>query len=100
MIRRGRYCIYLGTQRLLLKKNISNLKEIKSRNGKIVLISQEGLNFPKDCYDYLIEVPKAPDFISPILSTIPLQLFSMYMAQINKRNVDKPRNLAKSVTVE
>ena len=100
LIRRGRHCIYLGTQRLLLEKNISNLKEIKSRHGKVVLISQEGLKYPEDCYDYLIEIPKAPDFISPILATIPMQLYSMYMAQINKHNVDKPRNLAKSVTVE
>lgn len=100
IIQRGRHCIYLGTQRLLLEKNISNLKEIKSRHGKVVLISQEGLKYPEDCYDYLLEIPKAPDFISPVLTTIPLQLFSMHMAQINKYNVDKPRNLAKSVTVE
>ena len=99
-IQRNRLCFFLATQESLLEKNISNIKEIKSRGGKIVLVTQEKLDFPNDCYDYIIRVPKAAEFISPIITTIPLQLFSMHMAVLKKNNVDKPRNLAKSVTVE
>ncbi|MAF25075.1 glutamine--fructose-6-phosphate transaminase (isomerizing) [bacterium] len=99
-VRRGRLCFFLATQESLFGKNESNLKEIKSRGGEVALISQEGLDFPKDCYDFLLRVPRAGEAISPMLTTIPLQLFSMHMAIIKKHNVDKPRNLAKSVTVE
>lgn len=93
-------CFFLAPQRSLKDKNISNLKELKARNARLILITQAGMDFDKDCYDYLIEIPSAPDYILPILATIPLQLFSMYMASYKDYNVDKPRNLAKSVTVE
>ena len=76
------------------------MKEIKSRKGTVVLFKQKGQNIPKDCYDYCVDLPKAKDFILPILAAIPLQLFSLYMAQRKGYNIDKPRNLAKSVTVE
>ncbi len=76
------------------------MKEVKARRGRVVLAHQKGQKFPEDCYDYVIELPKAKDFILPILSVIPMQLISLYLAQIKGHNVDKPRNLAKSVTVE
>jgi glucosamine--fructose-6-phosphate aminotransferase (isomerizing) len=91
---------FLAPQRSLKDKNLSNIRELKSRGARIVLMTQEGVEFERDCYDNLITLPPAPDYILPILSVIPLQLFSMYMAVFKRCNVDKPRNLAKSVTVE
>ena len=82
------------------EKTISNLEEIKARGGPILAIATEGdkdiLNITKD----VVYIPKTLEMLSPILSVIPLQLFAYYCAVFNKRDVDKPRNLAKSVTVE
>jgi glucosamine--fructose-6-phosphate aminotransferase (isomerizing) len=96
----GHLCFYLATQESLRDKNISNMKELKARECHVVAVAQKGQSLPKDCYDYLIEIPRAEEYLSPILSTIPLQLFSMYLAQKKNYNVDRPRHLAKSVTVE
>ncbi|MEK7582927.1 MAG: glutamine--fructose-6-phosphate transaminase (isomerizing) [Patescibacteria group bacterium] len=82
------------------EKTFSNLEEIKARGGPILAIATEGdqdiLKITKD----VIYIPKTLEMLSPILSVIPLQLFAYYCAVYNKRDVDKPRNLAKSVTVE
>ena len=96
----GSVCVFLATQESLRDKNISNMKELKARDCRVVAIVQQGQSFPTDCYDYLVEIPCATEYISPILSAIPLQLFSMYLAQKKNYNVDRPRHLAKSVTVE
>jgi glucosamine--fructose-6-phosphate aminotransferase (isomerizing) len=93
-------CIYLAPQKELFEKNVSTMKEIKARDSHIIAITQEGLDFPEDTYDNIIYLPKAPDYLQPILAVIPLQFFSMYMAQSHNYNVDRPRHLAKSVTVE
>ena len=95
-----KHVFFLAPQRSLKDKNLSNIKELRSRKTRIILMTQEGVEFEEDCYDNLITLPPAPDYILPILSAIPLQLFSMYMAIHKKHNVDKPRNLAKSVKVE
>ena len=76
------------------------MKELKARKGRVILITQEGLNFPGDTYDRVIYVPKAPDILQPILAVIPLQYLSLHMAQKHNYDVDRPRHLAKSVTVE
>ena len=99
-IRHGARSFFIAPQADLKDKNISNAKEIKARGGRIFLITQRGLEFPKDCHEELIEIPAAPSYISAILSVIPLQMFSMYMTIEKGYNVDRPRNLAKSVTVE
>lgn len=82
------------------EKTFSNLEEIKARGGPILAVATEGdadiLKITKD----VVYVPKTLEMLSPILSVIPLQLFAYYCAVFNKRDVDKPRNLAKSVTVE
>ena len=82
------------------EKTISNLEEIKARGGPILAIATEGdqdiLKITKD----VVYIPKTLEMLSPILSVIPLQLFAYYCAVLNGRDVDKPRNLAKSVTVE
>ncbi len=82
------------------EKNLSNMEEIKSRGGKIIVITTEGNDKIENLADEVIYIPKTLEMLTPILSVIPLQLFAYYMAVLNGRDVDKPRNLAKSVTVE
>ena len=79
---------------------MSNIQEIKSRSGKIIGIVTEGDESVRDLADHVIEVPDCSESLSPLLTTIPLQLLSYHIAVKLGRNVDQPRNLAKSVTVE
>lgn len=81
-------------------KVVSNIQEIKSRSGKIIAIVTKGDVQVRDLADYVIEVPDTADALSPLLTTIPLQLLSYHIAVMRGCNVDQPRNLAKSVTVE
>lgn len=81
-------------------KVLSNLQEIKARKGKIIAIATEGNKEIKDFCDDVIFVPKTLDFLEPFLNVIPMQLFSYFVADIKGTDVDQPRNLAKSVTVE
>ena len=81
-------------------KIVSNIQEIKSRNGIIIAVVTQGDQVVSQMADYLIEVPHTPESLSPLVTTIPLQLLSYYIAVLLNRNVDQPRNLAKSVTVE
>jgi len=82
------------------EKIISNMEEVKARNGKIIAIATEGDTEIKRLADWVIYVPDSDDRLSPIINVIPLQLLAYHMADIKGRDVDKPRNLAKSVTVE
>lgn len=82
------------------EKNLSNLEEIKSRGGLVIAIATEGDRKIKEIADDVIYIPKTLEMLTPILTTIPLQLFAYYMAVFRGCDVDKPRNLAKSVTVE
>ncbi len=82
------------------EKVVSNIQEIKSRKGKIIAIVTKGDTQVKDIADHVIEVPETLELLSPLLTTIPLQLLSYHIAVMLDRNVDQPRNLAKSVTVE
>jgi len=82
------------------EKNLSNMQEIKSRGGKIIAITTEGNEKIENLADDVIYIPKTLEMLTPILSVIPLQLFAYHMAILNGRDIDKPRNLAKSVTVE
>ena len=81
-------------------KMISNIQEIKARNGAVIAIATEGNKEIKKIADEVIYVPKTLEMLSPMLTTIPLHLFAYYMAAFNNREIDTPRNLAKSVTVE
>lgn len=81
-------------------KIVSNIQEIKSRSGKIIAVVTEGDTQVKALADHVIEIPETMDAFSPILTTIPLQLLSYHIAVMRECNVDQPRNLAKSVTVE
>jgi glucosamine--fructose-6-phosphate aminotransferase (isomerizing) len=91
---------YFAPQSELLEKNISNIQEIRSRGGHVVVITQQNQEIPSDIYDDIIRIPNSSSFIQPILSIIPMQFFAMRLAQALDLDVDKPRNLAKSVTVE
>lgn len=81
-------------------KIVSNIQEIKSRSGKIIAIVTKGDTQVKELADYVIEIPETSDTLSPLITTIPLQLLSYHIAVLRGCNVDQPRNLAKSVTVE
>ena len=81
-------------------KVVSNIQEIKSRSGKIISIVTKGDTQVRELSDHVIEIPETSDALSPLLTTIPLQLLSYHIAVLRGCNVDQPRNLAKSVTVE
>ncbi|MDD4358683.1 MAG: glutamine--fructose-6-phosphate transaminase (isomerizing) [Candidatus Pacebacteria bacterium] len=81
-------------------KMLSNIEEVKARNGKVIAIASEGDNKIKEIVDDVIYIPKTIEALTPILTAIPLHLFAYYFALALKRDIDKPRNLAKSVTVE
>ena len=81
-------------------KVVSNIQEIKSRAGKIIAIVTEGDVTVKEIADHVIEIPETEEALTPLLTTIPLQLLSYYIAVMLGKNVDQPRNLTKSVTVE
>jgi glucosamine--fructose-6-phosphate aminotransferase (isomerizing) len=81
-------------------KVVSNIQEIKSRSGKIIAVVTKGDTQVKELADYVIEIPETSDALSPLITTIPLQLLSYHIAVMRGCNVDQPRNLAKSVTVE
>jgi len=92
--------IVIATKKGHYDKIVSNIQEIKSRKGKIIAIVTEGDETVKEIADHAIEVPETIESLSPLLTTIPLQLLSYHIAVILGKNVDQPRNLAKSVTVE
>lgn len=90
----------IATKRGHYEKVVSNIQEIKSRKGKIIAIVTEGDEQVTELADHVIEVPETLESLTPLLTTIPLQLLSYHIAVMRDCNVDQPRNLAKSVTVE
>ena len=92
--------IALATQNALFDKMYSNIVEIKARMAHVVSIAKEGSEKIEAESTEVIYIPECADEVTPILSIIPLQLFAYYVAKIKGEDIDKPRNLAKSVTVE
>ena len=92
--------IIIATNKRNYEKIFSNAQEIKARSGKLIAIVSQGDSQISKIADHVIEVPKTNYYLSPLINTIPLQLFSYYIALLRGCNVDQPRNLAKSVTVE
>ncbi|MFS4492470.1 glutamine--fructose-6-phosphate transaminase (isomerizing) [Maribacter sp. 2308TA10-17] len=90
----------IATKKGHYEKVVSNIQEIKSRKGKIIAIVTEGDEQVTELADHVIEVPETLESLTPLLTTIPLQLLSYHIAVMRDCNVDQPRNLAKSVTVE
>ena len=84
----------------LYEKIVSNVQQVKARGGSIIAIVTEGDSVIRNIADHVLEVPEVPECLSPIITSIPLQLLSYYIAINKGKDVDMPRNLAKSVTVE
>lgn len=100
LIEPGTLVVAIATQRKLFEKTFSNIKEVKARGAKVLAVCFEGCQLPEDIADEVINLPDIDDLFAPILAVMPMQLFAYYMAVEKGCDVDKPRNLAKSVTVE
>ena len=100
LIEKDTAVITLLTQEALKDKMISNVKEVSTRGGNIFAIANEGEKIPNGVVDGELYIPKTIDLLTPLVSVVPLQLISYYIAKQKGCDVDKPRNLAKSVTVE
>lgn len=92
--------VFIATHHKLYEKIISNMQEVKSRKGRILAIVTEGDEHVREIADNIIEIPKTENCLVPLLSVVPLQILAYYVAVDKGLNVDMPRNLAKSVTVE
>ena len=92
--------VFIATNRNTYEKVLSNIQEVKSRDGKIIAIVSEKDVTAREMADHVIEIPESLSIFSPLLATIPLQIFAYHIAVMRGCNVDQPRNLAKSVTVE
>lgn len=92
--------IVLATNSCTYDKVVSNIQEVKTRKGFVIAIINEGDKMIPEIADFCIEIPQVDELLSPIVSVIPLQLLSYHIAKMRGCNVDQPRNLAKSVTVE
>lgn len=92
--------VVIATKGTILEKTISNIQEVKARKGVIIAIVTEGDEEVRKMADFVIEIPDTEEALVPLLATIPLQLLSYHIAIMRGCNVDQPRNLAKSVTVE
>lgn len=92
--------VVIATKHGSYEKVVSNIQEVKARKGKIIAIVTEGDEVVRDMADHVIEIPETDEVLVPLVSVIPLQLLAYYIAVMRGCNVDQPRNLAKSVTVE
>ena len=92
--------VFIAPDDSVFDKNISNIEEVKARKGPVIAIGTEGCTQLEKVADDVIYIPRCPDYLSPILTVIPLQLLAYHLAVKLECDVDKPRNLAKSVTVE
>ena len=92
--------VFIAPKDSVFEKNISNIEEVKARKGPVIGIGTEGCGRLSSVCDDTILIPACPDFLSPLLTSVPLQLLAYHTAVALGCDVDKPRNLAKSVTVE
>ena len=92
--------VFIATRKGTYEKVLSNIQEVKARKGKIIAVVTENDTVVDELADHIIEIPDTEEMFVPILATVPLQLLSYHMAVLRGCNVDQPRNLAKSVTVE
>ena len=92
--------VFIATNQSAHEKIVSNIQEVKARKGKVIAIVLEGDTVIRGLADEVIEVPETDELLSPLVSIVPLQLLSYHIALMRGCNVDQPRNLAKSVTVE
>ena len=97
LIENGVTVVSVLTNRLLVEKSVSNIQEVVTRGAKTFIVTNQELNHD---FDEVIRIPKTNILISPVLSVVPLQILAYYISKEKGLDVDKPRNLAKSVTVE
>jgi len=100
LIEEGLPVVILAPKDRYFEKTISNMQEVIARGGKVILISNESNNIISENVRFTLEIPKTDDYLTPFLMTIPLQLLAYHVASLKNCDIDKPRNLAKSVTVE
>jgi len=100
LINDGMPAVFIATAGPQYEKILGNIEEVKARGGKIIAVATEGDENIKHLADHLIAIPDAPELLQPMLTVIPLQLLAYHAAVLRGHDVDKPRNLAKSVTVE
>ena len=100
LIEEGTPVIALATQENLFEKTVSNVREVSTRGAKVLGIAMEGHDTIEKVVDNVIYIPRVSPILAPVLSVVPLQLFSYYIAKSRGCDIDKPRNLAKAVTVE
>lgn len=100
LIEEGTLVVAIATQESLLEKTVSNVKEVKARGAKVLAIAAEGATAIEDVADEVVYLPKANELFTSSFDVLPMQLFAYYIAVERGCDVDKPRNLAKSVTVE
>ncbi|HOC08093.1 MAG TPA: glutamine--fructose-6-phosphate transaminase (isomerizing) [Bacillota bacterium] len=100
LVEDGTLVFALATQDRLFEKSVSNMKEVKARGAYVIAVAKEGNREVEKVADRVIYIPDTLDLLTPVLTVIPLQLFAYYIAVARGCDVDKPRNLAKSVTVE
>ena len=92
--------VVIATHNAMYEKVLSNIQEIKARQGKVIALVSGGDNTVSKIADEVLEIPDTLDCLEPLIATIPLQLLAYHIAVCKGKNVDQPRNLAKSVTVE
>ena len=92
--------VVIATHNNMYEKVLSNIQEIKARNGRVIALVSEGDEVVSKIADQTIELPQTMECLEPLIATIPLQLLAYHIAVCKGKNVDQPRNLAKSVTVE
>jgi len=100
LINEGMPVVFLATKGVQYDKVVSNIEEVRARGGRIIAVATEGDKHIRRYSDHVIYIPDAPEPLQPLLSVVPLQLLAYHAAVLRGCNVDKPRNLAKSVTVE
>ena len=100
LIADGMPAVFIATSGLQYDKIMGNISEVRARGGRIIVVATEGDNDIKRCADHVITIPDAPELLQPMLAVVPLQLLAYHAAVLRGLDVDKPRNLAKSVTVE
>jgi glucosamine--fructose-6-phosphate aminotransferase (isomerizing) len=92
--------VALAPRDSVYEKMVSNIEEVKARNAPVIAVATEGDTEMQRLCDDVLWVPEAPEMLSPLLTVLPLQLFAYHAAKMRGCNVDQPRNLAKTVTVE
>ncbi len=100
LITEGMPAIAVVTQKKLVEKTVSNMKEMKARGAYVIAICADGIQIDSDACDYVISLGECPDILAPMTAVVPLQLIAYYTSVLKGNDVDQPRNLAKSVTVE